>query len=175
VTLPNSSPQTDDVHELDEDHSSTSKTGPFIVGAVMLVTGVVLLFQTFRIPGEGFDPQGPRFFPLCIVLAWLLLSVIYLSTHILKIIRTGNGEAAEKFTRIVPAAILVVALIIYALVLDSVGYLIATALFFIAAARVLGSRNWARDITVGVLLSAVLYFAFTQALGVRLPEGILGF
>jgi putative tricarboxylic transport membrane protein len=175
VTLPDSASQPTDVHELDEDHTSTSKMGPFIVGTFMLVTGEVLLFQTFRIPGEGFDTQGPRFFPLCIVLAWLLLSAIYLSTHILKIVRTGKGEAAEKFTRIVPAVILVIALIVYALVLDSVGYLIATALFFIAAARVLGSRNWARDITVGVLLSAVLYFVFTQALGVRLPEGILEF
>jgi putative tricarboxylic transport membrane protein len=173
VTLPDSAPQSD-VHELDEDHSSTSKAGPFIVGAVMLATGVVLLFQTFRIPGEGFDPQGPRFFPLCIVLAWLVLSVIYIATHILKILRTGKGQAAEKFSRMVPAAILVAALIIYALVLDSVGYLLATALFFIAAARVLGSRNWARDITVGILLSALMYFSFTQALGVRLPEGILG-
>ena len=175
MTLPDSASQVDDVHELDEDHSSTSKTGPFIVGAVMLATGVILLTQTFRIPGEGFDPQGPRFFPLCVVLAWLLLSAIYLATHIGKIIRTGKGEAAEKFARMVPAAILVIALIVYALVLDSVGYLIATALFFVAAARVLGSRNWARDITVGVLLSAVVYFSFTQALGVRLPEGILGF
>ncbi|WP_087874188.1 tripartite tricarboxylate transporter TctB family protein [Arthrobacter globiformis] len=175
MTLPEATPRATDVHELDEDHSSTSKTGPFIVGAVMLVIGIILLIQTFRIPGEGFDPQGPRFFPLCIVLAWLLLSVIYLATHIGKIIRTGKGEAAEKFSRMVPAAILVISLVVYALVLDSLGYLIATALFFVAAARVLGSRNWARDITVGVLLSAIVYFSFTQALGVRLPEGILGF
>lgn len=175
MTLPDAASPPADVHELDEDHSSTSKVGPFIVGAVMLAIGVVLLVQTFRIPGEGFDPQGPRFFPLCVVLAWLLLSVIYLATHIGKIIRTGKGEAAEKFARMVPAALLVLALIVYALILDYVGYLIATALFFIVAARLLGSRNWARDVTVGVLLSAVLYFSFTQALGVRLPEGILGF
>lgn len=175
MTLHNPASPATDVHELDEDHSSASRTGPFVVGAAMLVIGVVLLIQTFRIPGEGFDPQGPRFFPLCVVVAWLLLSVIYLANHISKIIRTGQGETAEKFARMVPATVLVIALVVYALVLDSVGYLIATALFFVAAARVLGSRNWARDITVGVLLSAVVYFSFTQALGVRLPEGILGF
>jgi putative tricarboxylic transport membrane protein len=163
-----------ELHELDEDHTSESKAGPFVVGAVLLAMGVVFLFQTLQIPGEGFDPQGPRFLPLCMVVAWLALSVLYLVNHLRKIARTGHGEAAEKFAHMVPATLLVAALVIYAVVLDPVGYLIATPLFFVAAARALGSRNLARDITIGVLLSTLVYFTFTQALGVRLPEGIIG-
>lgn len=174
MTLPASSSPAPEIHELDEDHTSTSNVGPFIVGAVMLAAGGVLLSQTFQIPGEGFDPRGPRFFPLCVVLAWLLLSVLYLANHVAKVTRHGRGEAAEKFANMIPVAILVATLVVYALVLDFLGYLIATPLFFVVAARALGSRNLARDITVGVLLSIVVYFTFTQALGVRLPEGIIG-
>ena len=112
------------IHELDEDHTRTSNVGPLIVAAVMLAAGGVLLFQTFQIPGEGFDPQGPRFFPLCVVLTWLLLSDLYLANHVTKVARHGRGEAAEKFANVVPAAILVATLVVYALILDSVGYLI---------------------------------------------------
>lgn len=174
MTLPTSGSSAAEIHELDEDHTSPSTTGPFIVSAVMLVAGVVFLVQTFRIPGEGFDPQGPRFFPLVVVSVWLVLSVFYLVSHIIKTVRDGRGEAAEKFVNMAPTALLVIALIIYAFILDSVGYLISTALFFVVAARLLGSRNLARDITIGVLMSIIVYVVFTQALGVRLPEGIIG-
>jgi putative tricarboxylic transport membrane protein len=65
------------------------------------------------------------------------------------------------------------ALIVYAFLLTWVGYIIATAVFLPVSARILGSRNTGRDVAVGVVLGTVLYFSFTQFLGVRLPAGLL--
>lgn len=151
-----------------------SKIGPVVVGTVLVVVGLVLLQQTFKIPGEGFDPQGPRFFPLLVASLWMLLSLLYLGRHLLDISRGKQGMASERYEHIVPVVLITVLLVAYAYALDPLGYLIASSVFFVLAAACLGSRNLARDCTVGILLSVVVYVAFTQGLGVRLPEGVLG-
>jgi putative tricarboxylic transport membrane protein len=159
---------------LDEDHGSTSTVGPFLVGGVMFAVGLVLLQQTFKINAEGFDPQGPRFFPLIMVSLWLFLSVVYLAQHLAKVLRTGAGLSAERFEHMLGAGALVVLLVVYAYVLDPLGYWISTSLFFVGAARAMGSRNLVRDTVVGIGLALLVYLSFTRALGVHLPEGVLG-
>ncbi|HET6627125.1 MAG TPA: tripartite tricarboxylate transporter TctB family protein [Nocardioidaceae bacterium] len=162
------------VNELDEDHSSTSTLGPFLVGGFMLVVGLVLLQQTFKINAEGFDPLGPKFFPLIVICLWLLLSVLYLLQHTLRVVRHRTGLAAERFDHMLGAGALVVLLVVYAYVLDPLGYWIATSIFFVGSARAMGSRNLARDIVIGIGLALLVYLSFTRALNVHLPEGVLG-
>lgn len=141
----------------------------------MLLVGLVLLQQTFKIEGAGFDPQGSRFFPLIMVTMWLVLAVVYLAQHTVKVIRSGTGLYAERFEHMLGVGALVVLLVVYAYVLDPVGYWISTSLFFIGSARAMGSRNPVRDVVVGIALSLFVYLTFTRALGVNLPEGVLGF
>lgn len=64
-------------------------------------------------------------------------------------------------------------LVAYALLLGPLGYVLATSVFVPIQARVLGSGSPLRDIAVGVGLALVVYSAFTQFLGVRLPAGVL--
>jgi putative tricarboxylic transport membrane protein len=163
------------VNEVDEDYGSTSTLGPFLVGGFMLVVGLVMFWQIFKIHADGFAAQGPKFFPLIVISLWLVLSAIYLVTHLVKVLRRHAGHAAERFEHMVGAGWLVVLLVVYAFLLDPVGYWISTALFFVGSARAMGSRNLVRDVLVGVLLALVVYLSFTRALGVRLPEGVLGF
>lgn len=163
------------VEDLDQDYRSRSRLGPFLVGAAMIVLGVVLLWQVFEIPAEGLAMQGPRFFPLFAVVLWLALALIYLIQHALRLVRAGDGLPAERFDHTRAALLLVVVLVVYAFLLDPLGYWIATSLFFVTSARTLGSRTLMRDVTIGVGLSLAVYLVFTRALGVRLPEGVLGF
>jgi len=48
----------------------------------------------------------------------------------------------------------------------------ATALFWLVA-RAFGSRRPARDAVVAVLLSVLVYQAFTRGLGLTLPSGVI--
>ena len=66
-----------------------------------------------------------------------------------------------------------VALVGYALTLGPLGYVLATTWFIPIVARILGSRRPIRDVVVGVAIGIVVYLAFTQFLGVRLPPGLL--
>jgi putative tricarboxylic transport membrane protein len=141
----------------------------------MVAIGLVLFWQIFSIPADGFGVQGPRFFPMLAVVLWLALSLVYLLQHAVRLRRHGDGLPAERFDHTRAIVLLVAILVAYAYLLEPVGYWIATAAFFVACARTLGSRNLVRDVVIGVLLSLGVYLVFTRALGVRLPEGVLGF
>ena len=69
-------------------------------------------------------------------------------------------------------ALLVVAMVAYALLMEPLGYILSTALFFLPVARLLGSRSLVRDVIVGLVLAVGLFTAFTQYLGVSLPAGL---
>jgi putative tricarboxylic transport membrane protein len=64
-------------------------------------------------------------------------------------------------------------LILYAVTLGPLGYPLATTAFLPVAARVLGSRSPVRDLIIGAVVGFVVWFSFTQLLGVRLPAGLL--
>jgi putative tricarboxylic transport membrane protein len=44
---------------------------------------------------------------------------------------------------------------------------------FAWAAIAMGSRRYARDIVIGILLATVLFIVFNRGLGLSLPAGIL--
>jgi len=141
-----------------------------IAALVLVVLSGTFLVGVFDIRSpDGLDPAGPRFFPLLVTAAWLLLSLAYL-VESLRSPRTAGAPDHSWFEPVALSALL----ILYAFLVVPLGYMIATALLFYAAARVLGSRQLVRDIIVAVVLAVVVYIAFTQFLDISLPEGVLG-
>ncbi len=157
----------------DVDHGSSSPVGPLLAGVAMIVFGVVMLTQTLAIRGEGFDPGGPRFLPLVVSLAWLGLSTVYLAQQLLRMARSHGTLPVQRFEHTGRVLALLALLAAYAYTIDPIGYVISTGVFFVGAARVLGSHVLARDVTVAVGLSVGIYLVFTRLLGVYLPPGVL--
>lgn len=145
--------------------------GPFLFGAGLVLVSGVLLTQVFAIQAEGFAPEGPKFFPLLVLTLMLVLSLVYVAQQAVAV-RHGGSLPAEPFAHMGAAAALVGLLVGYAFVLGPIGYVPATAVFFVAAARTMGSRHLPRDVVVGVGLSLLVYLTFTRALGVFLPQGV---
>lgn len=156
-----------------------------VAALVLMVLSATFLVFVFDIRSpDGLDPAGPRFFPLLVTSAWLLLSVAYLVEGLRSppVARpaagTGHGtamsgEASDARTWFEPVAIAVL-LLLYAFLVVPLGYVVSTALLFFVAARVLGSRQVARDAVVAVVLTVVVYIAFTRFLDISLPAGVLG-
>jgi putative tricarboxylic transport membrane protein len=148
-----------------------------IAAVVLVVLSATFLVGVFDIRSpKGLDPQGPRFFPLLVTVAWLLLSIGYLIEG-LRSPRTTKapaetGDITDR-SWFEPVALCVL-LVLYAFLVVPLGYMIATAALFWGAARVLGSRQLVRDIVVAVVMAVVVYIAFTQFLDISLPEGVLG-
>lgn len=142
-----------------------------IAALVLIVLSATFLVGVFDIRSpKGLDPAGPRFFPLLVTGAWLVLSVAYLFEG-LRASKQAPKESDRSWFEPVAVSVL---LVLYAVLVVPLGYLIATALLFFAAARVLGSRQVVRDVIVSVVLAVVVYVAFTQFLDISLPGGVLG-
>jgi putative tricarboxylic transport membrane protein len=150
--------------------------GPLLVGVALVLFGIVLVVATTRIAGPGgYGVSGPRFFPLVVAVGMVALGagVMIRSTVLVDRDLAEQAAAEEAVTHWPTVGALMAILVVYALALDAVGYVLATALCFVALARVLGSARPVRDAVAGLAISVIVYVAFTQFLGVRLPSGLL--
>lgn len=142
-----------------------------LVSAGFLAVALVVLAQAFMIPdGGGYQAVGPRAFPLLVGIGMAVVAVI----GVVQAFRdpvTGEGEDEGVHWR--PVLLLIGTLALYAALLVPVGYWQATTLFFVAVARVLGSRKLVRDLVVGLLLALATYLLFDRVLGITLPPGLI--
>ena len=142
----------------------------------VVALGAIGLFGATQIrePG-GYSPVGPRVFPYGVSVGLLIFGLLFVARTTIwpdrELIEKARTE--ESTTHWPTPLLLGGALIVYAFLLTWVGYIIATALFLPVSSRILGSRRPGRDIAVGLVLGTVLYFSFTEFLGVRLPAGLL--
>ena len=158
------------------------------LGLVLFVLSVAALFNVFSIRSqEGLAVTGPRFFPFVVCLGLVLLSAAYVIETALHRTpappddalphpATDDGEAVPAPpSRLLEPALLAVLLVAYMFVFLLLGYIISTTLFFVGAARILGSQKLVRDLVVGLVLSIAVYVLFSQLLGIVLPTGVLPF
>jgi putative tricarboxylic transport membrane protein len=146
--------------------------GPRVAGGVLLAAGILLLVNAISAAVEdGVTLGGPRLGPLIVTGGWVVLAAAYC-------VRQLVAPEGGRFVISTPL-MLAAALLGYALVLKYtvVGYVIATAVFFVVAARLLSTRRVrdviVRDLVVAVALSLGIYLAFTRLLGISLPAGVL--
>lgn len=160
------------VEDLVEEIPEGSPVAPVVAAVIALAVGGVLLWQGWQVRGD-LGPQGPRFLPVVLAIAWILLAAVYLASAVAGLARRRGGPVAERLDHVLRVLALVVALIAYAYILDFLGYLISTAVLFAVAAAILGSRNHIRDAVVAVGLTVAVYFLFTRGLNIYLPPGVL--
>jgi putative tricarboxylic transport membrane protein len=152
-----------------------SWVGPRLAGAFLLAASLAILLAVLEIPGRGgYSSSGPRFVPLIVAGGLLLLSALFLArTWIRPDVELAERSAEEDdATHWATPGLILLALLVYAFALEPVGYPLATAVVFVALARVLGSRALVRDVIAGLVLGFGLFTAFTQYLGVSLPAGL---
>jgi putative tricarboxylic transport membrane protein len=142
----------------------------------MLALGIAALVATFAISerGGGISVSGPRFVPLVVSIGLIGLALAFLArTTLAPDAELGRKAAEEAAATHWPTPTLLAALFVaYVLLLEPLGFVIATVLFVPLAARLLGSRASVRDAVVGAVIGVGMYIAFTEYLGVPLPAGI---
>lgn len=160
--------------------------GPRIAAGVLVVVSALLVLSAIGIArGGGYSVVGPATIPLGVAIGLLVLSAILaVRTTVAPDLDLAASVAEEERSTHWPSAVMTLVLLLaYGLALDGfrlgpievpgLGYVIATGLFLPATARVLGSRSPVRDLILGFAIAVLLYVAFTEFLGVRLPPGLL--
>jgi putative tricarboxylic transport membrane protein len=131
---------------------------------------------TLQIRRGGYTVVGSGFFPWTVATGLILLGSLFVLRATVFPDRGLADHVADESreTHWPTVALTAMALLAYAFALGPLGYIVATAAFIPAVARILGSRRTARDLLLGIALSVAIYVVFTRLLEVRLPGGVLG-
>lgn len=137
------------------------------IGIAILIIGGVMLWETFSFFVVDWAPLGMAFWPR-ILLGLLGVYAVYF------IIRGSLDDGPFNSLEWRAFAVLLGA-IVYALVWDIIGYLLATPLFLFAFSVALGGIRRKTLVTAGIVAIAgtlVTYFVFKELLYVQLPESV---
>jgi putative tricarboxylic transport membrane protein len=148
------------------------------VAALLGATALVLAIDTLgqRQTTRNIGVMGPQVVPY-IVAAGLAVCAIAL---VIDVLRGGRGEPESSEDADVTTGTnwptllgLAGVIMVSALLIDPLGYVIASALLFYGAAIILGSRHFIRDLIIAAVLAVATFYAFSLGLGVHLPPGVL--
>ena len=159
-------------------HPITRNLGELALALGAIIFGLLVISQTTQIRvAPIYSTVGPRVIPY-IVGAGLALTGLWLAVEALTGRTTAGSAESEDVDLSLPTdwrciGLLALSLLAYLLLIEPAGFVIASAVLFIAAAYAMGSRRYVRDIVIGVLLAVVLYVLFTRGLGLDLPAGVL--
>jgi putative tricarboxylic transport membrane protein len=135
--------------------------------------GLFAMVHAYSLGLRGITGPGPGLMPFLIGILLCLTSVYLLVTSFLKkeVVISQEGQSKVNLWK---AGLAVISLIAYALLMETLGFLITTTLLLITLFKGMGSKKWSSVVLASVLTSLITYFAFTY-LRLRLPMGILWF
>ncbi len=129
---------------------------------ILVVTGAIMVVSVSFRSVFPADPLGPRAFPL--------VSAVLMGLGAAWITFRPTSRTTDRVSNSVWLA--VVSFVGYALLLEPLGFFVATVLAFVALSLLFGGRP-VRSVLGGVVLVAALYLLFVEALGLVLPVGSL--
>jgi len=144
-------------------------------GLVWLAFGLYICIETARkLPIGTWSNPGPGFWPLG---AGLFLAGLSIPVFLKSLLSKTSEEKApwyplHTWKRIVAVLL---ALLIYAATMDSLGFLLGTFLLLIFLFRVAEPQRWTVALGASALISLAAYGLFEKWLRTQLPTGIWGF
>jgi putative tricarboxylic transport membrane protein len=145
---------------------------PVAAFALLVAAGaVVLFFVALQIQVRAVDVLwGPRLFPVAVMAALALTGV---SVAVLELFFSDHGERSAEPNDWKAIAFVLVGLLLFGMLVEPLGFVIAAAALFVSVSRGFGSERVALDAAIGVALGATIYFLFARVLGLYLPGGSL--
>jgi hypothetical protein len=141
-----------------------------ILEIVLLVMAAAGVYEGLRLSKSALlfkDPVGPGwylFFMSCLLFA---CAVALLAKQRARR-KAGHREVSLALHE-GPAGQALVLLVLYGIATTFLGYLIASAIFFVLVQRIFGERSWLRCATVGISITACFYFVFSYLAKMPLP------
>jgi putative tricarboxylic transport membrane protein len=156
----------------------TVDKGQYLVCVVLVLVGAFLIYDavTLEAAFAKVDPVGPKLFPIVIgVILFVLAAILAVAIPRGSV---GEADAGEDVDPNMPSdwrtvGLLVALFVALILLVNPLGWVITSTLFFGAAATILGSRHYVRNIAIGLVLALVSFYAFYSGLGIPLPAGVL--
>jgi putative tricarboxylic transport membrane protein len=140
---------------------------------VWLGLAILICIGSLRLSLGSFQNPGPGFFPF---VAGLVLGVLAIAVYF----QARRGAASAKETNqplwtnssgVKKVVLTTIALLVYAISVNYMGFLISTFIFFIFLLRTIEPQRWSLVILESLLASGISYCIFEIWLQAQLPRG----
>jgi putative tricarboxylic transport membrane protein len=141
-------------------------------GLFLLVVSLVILGGSLQLQVGTFTAPGSGFFPLLTGLVMGIFSIL--------IIAQARDTTKMPVRFWAPAAnrrgiyLSFLFILAYALILERLGFIVSTTLFFILFSRYVSGHRWTTAVFFALVTSLATYFVFNLVLQAPLPQGIIG-
>jgi hypothetical protein len=140
-----------------------------IAGTVVLFIGLIIVWQAARLRIGTFTVPGPGLFPLlsgCVV--------IFLASCLLIFPPGGGDSKGFAWTSLKRVAPVYASLIAYFVVLEWVGFVIASFGLILYLSIVIGKQRIGWALIRAIIMTGLSYILFELLLKTQLPKGFLG-
>ena len=142
-----------------------------------LGSGLIYLFYSWEYEAGAADNPGAGLFPRIIGFILVLSSLLLLLRSLRN--RTGKDKMGTLWQelsagKILSAVSVVGSVVLYLIVLNTVGFLLASPFLVFSLARIMGGSNWWANLILGVVSSGVIYWLFWIIMRVPIPTGFWG-
>jgi putative tricarboxylic transport membrane protein len=151
-------------------------TTNFLTGLIGIVLGGFYIVTAMLLPQMRMgDRLGPKLFPI-------VVGTVAVVAGIALIIQDKRPGKASKHTDFgfikynsvwIKIALTTVAGILFGVVIDSLGYMLATTLFMFFVTSLINRGRHVQNVVVAVLFAVITYGVFGLALQLSLPRGII--
>ena len=154
---------------------TSAAKGELVFTSFLFLAGVIVLTDTVILPEPLSESQvSPKVFGYVVGIMLTALPLF----QIFQVLR-GNlgvpegieGGEVSKTVNWASLAIALAVLFFYALFIQILGFIISASVLFFGLAYALGAKRLVRLGIISVVLSALLFFSFTELLLVPLPVG----
>ena len=146
------------------------RIGEAVLGGGVLALGLFVAVETSMLEvAPTHATVGPRLFPFLVAAGLIVVGALVLRQALFGHIAHERGFELDWAA----VALVSAGLIVQLLLLESLGWILATALLFVAVARAFGSRRLLLDAAIGVVLASLAFGVFNYGLGLSLPTGTL--
>jgi len=148
-----------------------------IIGSIFFLLALLMFTVSLDFPKPQVSGLSPRVFPQFVAVCTMIFSGILIIKNVRLLTVPGIAAGEKKKLDSVFAArfgVFSTAGLLYVLLIDKIGYLIATPLLIAGAMILFGEKRWYRVLLVSVLTTLVLYMLFRMVFRVPLPRNPLG-
>lgn len=149
-----------------------------LVAAGLVIIGIVILTETQDIRVTQSATVSPRLIPQIVGVGLLIIGAWYLVDIIRNPHDITGGEDSEDVDIGAPTdwrtlIMIGIALTVFALIVQPMGFALASAVMFAITSTAMGSKKYIHNVVIGLVLGVVVFLIFDTWLGVRLPAGWL--
>jgi putative tricarboxylic transport membrane protein len=149
----------------------SERAGQLVVSALVLALGIAVAAGAGLLPeAAGYARVSVRLFPGLIAAGLIGAGVLLVREAVAGGFRNVADEARERPDWHAFAWISA-GVVAHMVLVAGIGFVLASALLYAAAARGFGSARPLRDIFTGIVLGAAVFLLFTQGLTLALPWG----